>query len=144
VDSDNRTAAAHEPGFTVSHDRLHLENPADATPDARSYMGYQWQASECVVFFLGAGGWCFGISPLGNRKATIVNKPQFSEEYRTLLRRWTQLGNQETRTWREQMEYEAADRALTAVEVGTVRALVDDYDEAMQLYQAGNLGAVEL
>lgn len=66
----------------------------------------------------------------------------FDNTYRTLLRRWTELGKQQSRTWREQQEFEAADRFLAAREVGTVRALVSDYEEMLR--NANHLGEVEL
>lgn len=81
-----------------------------------------------------------------------MQQPKFDNTYRTLLRRWTELGSRPSRTLSEQQEYEAADRFLAAREVGTLRAtsgtgsgqalreLVSDYDQLMQLYEAGNLG----
>lgn len=88
-----------------------------------------------------------------------MQQPKFDNTYRTLLRRWTELGSRPSRTLSEQQEYEAADRFLAAREVGTLRPcpfdklrgtsgqalreLVSDYDQLMQLYEAGNLGVCE-
>ncbi len=72
-----------------------------------------------------------------------MNNTQFNAEYLRLLTRYNELFDMQ-RTWREQQEFEAINRQLEAQEVGTVRAIVNDYDETMQLYEVGNLGGVEL
>jgi hypothetical protein len=75
-----------------------------------------------------------------------MNKPQFDKSYWQSVRRWNELGKQATRTWREQQEFEYLGRQLDGAELryDSLRGLTEDYDETMALYQAGNLGPVEL
>jgi hypothetical protein len=70
-----------------------------------------------------------------------MKQTTFTAEYRTLLTRYNELDNKQ-RTWREQQEFEAINRTLEAQEVGTVRAIVDDYE--FMVGQAGNLGGCEI
>lgn len=72
-----------------------------------------------------------------------------STEYQTALHRWTTLASMTVRTWEQQQEMEALNRALDAAErlhtQRNVFALVaSDYAETMQLHEAGNLGGCEL
>lgn len=73
-----------------------------------------------------------------------MKQPTFDAGYRTQLRRWNELFGKHDRTWQEQQEFEALHRMMDAHERSTLSAVVSDYEVARQLYEAGNLGVVEL
>lgn len=73
-----------------------------------------------------------------------MNKPVFDPAYAAQLKRYNALFDMPTRTWRQQQELEWLNRQMDAHERITLRGLVNDYEEAMQLYEAGNLGTVEI